>query len=285
MITSHEMERIPFTITMRKDLVKKVDSLVDGTKIRNRSHALEFVVNSYFSPKISKALILAGGKGVKMRPLTYEMPKAMLPVKGKPILEYTIEQLKKNDIREIIIACGPLSDKIKDYFGDGSRFSVKISYIDEKKDLGTGGALKMALPMLGSEPFVMIWGDVLAEIDLADMIDFHLEDNPLMTIALTSVSDPREYGAVRMHRNVMVDFQEKPKRGVDVSHLVTAGIHIVDPKIIKFLPKKSSFMLEQEVIPALTKDHAVRGYIFDGQWFDVGSLEIYHRAIKAWRTK
>ncbi len=279
------MERIPFTITMRKDLVKKIDSLVDGTRIRNRSHSLEFVVNSYFSPKISKALILAGGKGVKMRPLTYEMPKAMLPVKGKPILEYTIEQLKKNEIRELVIACGPLGDKIKEYFGDGSRFSVKISYIDEKADLGTGGALKKALPLLGSEPFVMIWGDVLAEIDLADMVDFHMEENPVLTVALTSVSDPREYGSVKLHRNVLMDFQEKPKRGSDVSHLVTAGIHIVDPRIAKYLPKKNSFMLEEDVLQSLTKERAIRGYIFDGQWFDVGSLEIYQKAIRSWGKK
>lgn len=257
--------------------------MVDGTKIRNRSHALEFVVNSYFSPKISKALILAGGKGVKMRPLTYEMPKAMLPVHGKPILEYTIEQLKKNNIREIIIACGHLSEKIKDYFGDGSRFLVKINYIDEKKDLGTGGALKSALAQLGSEPFVMIWGDVLFDIDLADMVDFHLEENPVMTIALTSASDPREYGSAKLHRNILVDFREKPKKSADISHLVTAGIHIVDPRISKFLPKKNSFMLEEEVLPALTRDRLVRGYIFDGLWFDVGSLEIYQRAIKFWK--
>lgn len=276
------MERLPFTITMRQDLIKKVDSLVDGAKIRNRSHALEYIVNTYFSPKITKALILAGGKGVKMRPLTYELPKAMLPVKGKPILEYTIEQLKKNNIREIVIACGEKSEKIKEYFGDGSRFSVKISYIDEKKDLGTGGALRAALPMMGGEAFVMIWGDVLADIDLADMIDFHLEDNPVMTIALTSVADPREYGSARLHRNVLVDFQEKPKKIGDISHLVTAGIHIVDPKIAKYLPAKKSFMLEEDVIPMLTRDRAVRGYIFDGKWFDVGSLDIYQKAIKSW---
>ena len=276
------MERKPFTITMRKDLVKKIDSLVDGTKIRNRSHALEFVVNSYFSPKISKALILAGGKGVKMRPLTYELPKAMLPVKGKPILEYTIEQLKKNDIREIVVACGPLCGKIKEYFGNGSRFSVKINYLDEKKDLGTGGALKSALPVLGSEPFVMIWGDVLADIDLADMVDFHIEESPIMTIALTSATDPREYGSARLHRNILVDFHEKPKKSADTSHLVTAGIHIVDPKIAKFFPAKSSFMLEQDVLPELTKNRLVRGYIFEGKWFDVGSLEIYNKAIKYW---
>lgn len=276
------MERLPFTITMRKDLIKKVDSLVDGTKIRNRSHALEYVASSFFSPKISKALILAGGKGVKMRPLTYELPKAMLLVKGKPILEYSIEQLRKNNIREIIIACGPLSEKIKEYFGDGSRFSVKITYVEEKKDLGTGGALKTALPLLGSDPFIMIWGDVLADIDLADMIDFHIDDNPIMTIALTPVADPRDYGSARLHRDLLVDFQEKPKKGADASHLVSAGIHIVDPKISKYLSNKKSFMIEQEIIPALAKDRAIKGYIFDGKWFDVGSLEIYQKAIKYW---
>ena len=277
------MERKPFTITMRQDLLQKVDTLVDGTKIRNRSHAFEYVVSSYFKPKITKALILAGGKGAKMRPLTLELPKAMLPVKGRPILEYTIELLKKNDIREIYIATSHLGEKIKEYFGDGSRFSVKIHYIDEKKDLGTGGALKSALAHMGQDSFILIWGDVLIDIDLADLIDFHLEDTPLMTIALTSVSDPSEYGAARLHRDMVVDFEEKPKKSVDVSHLVTAGVHVVDPKIAEYFPNKASFMLEQDVLPRLIEDEQIRGYIFDGLWFDVGTSDIYQRAIKQWK--
>lgn len=268
---------------MRQDLLQRVDSLVDGTKIRNRSHAFEYLVSSHFKPGVSKALILAGGKGAKMRPLTYELPKAMLPVRGRPILEYTIELLKKNNIREIYIATGHLGDKIKDHFGDGSRFSVKIHYIDEKKDLGTGGALKTALPSLGQDDFVMIWGDVLIDIDLADLIDFHLQDNPIMTIALTSVSDPSEYGSVRIHRELMVDFKEKPRKSADVSHLVTAGVHVLNSKIAKYFPNKSSFMLEQEVLPKLIEEGQIRGYIFDGLWFDVGTADIYQRAIKQWK--
>lgn len=263
--------------------MRKVDTLVDGTKIRNRSHAFEYLVSSHFKPKISKALILAGGKGVKMRPLTYELPKSMLPVRGKPILEHTIELLKRNDIREIYIAIGYLGEKVKEYFGDGSRFSVKINYIDEKKDLGTGGALKSALPSMNQDDFVMIWGDVLIDIDLADLIDFHLEDSPMMTVALTSVSDPSEYGSVRLHRDMMVDFKEKPRKSADVSHLVTAGVHIVNAKIAKYFPDKSSFMLEQDVLPKLIEDGQIRGYIFDGLWFDVGTSEIYQRAIKQWK--
>jgi NDP-sugar pyrophosphorylase family protein len=279
----NDMERKPFTITMRQDLLQKVDSLVDGTKIRNRSHAFENLVSTYFKPKVTKALILAGGKGAKMRPLTYELPKAMLPVKGRPILEYTIELLKKNDIREIYIAIGHLGQKIKDHFGDGSRFSVKINYIDEKRDLGTGGALKSALPYMGQENFVLLWGDVLIDLDLADLVDFHIQDNPIMTIALTSVDDPSEYGSVKLHRDMMVDFKEKPKKAADVSHLVTAGVHITNASIAKYFPKKSSFMLEADVLPRLIEEGEVRGYLFDGQWFDVGTADIYQRAIKQWK--
>lgn len=275
------MERMPFTITMRKDLLKKIDQIVDGTKIRNRSHALEYIVSSYFKPRIKKALILAGGKGVKMRPLTYELPKSMLPVKGRPILEYTIELLRKYEIRELYIAVGYLGNKIKDHFGDGSKFGVKITYIDEKKDLGTGGALKLAMANF-AEPFLMLWGDVLIDIDLADLIEFHLEKSSLMTVALTSVADPTEYGSVRLHRDMIVEHREKPKKGEDFSFLVTAGAHVVDPMIDKYLSKSGKFMLERDVIPALIKDKKINGYIFEGQWFDVGTPDIYQRAIKEW---
>ena len=276
------MDRTPFSITMKKDLLNKVDSIVDGTQIRNRSHALEYIVNSYFRPKIKKALILAGGQGVKMRPFTYELPKTMLPVKGKPIMEYIVELLRSNDIRDIYVAIGHLGEKIKNHFGDGSKFGVRLTYIEEKKPLGTGGALKVALSKIDGEPFIMIWGDELIDIDLGDMIDFHLTNKPVMTIALSSVSDPSEYGAVRLHRDLIVEHREKPRKSKDVSHLVSAGGHIVDPEIAKFMPKEKAFMLEKDVISRLIEAGKIRGYLFDGQWFDVGTPEIYQRAIREW---
>ena len=279
------MERTPFTITMRKDLLRKVDSLVDGVKIRNRSHALEYIVNSHFKPRIKKALILAGGKGVKMRPFTYELPKTMLPVKGRPILEYMIDLLRSYDIRDIYISIGYLGEKIKEHFGDGSKFGVRLTYIEEKKNLGTGGALRFALPKMGDEPFLLAWSDVLIDIDIGDLIDFHLEESPLMTIALTSVADPTDYGAVKMHRDTMVDFKEKPKNSTDVSRLVSAGVHVVDPKIVNYLPKTGRFMLEKDVIPKLISKKKIKGYIFEGKWFDVGTPEIYNLAIKEWNGR
>jgi NDP-sugar pyrophosphorylase family protein len=267
---------------MKKDLLRKVDLIVDGTEIRNRSHALEYIVNTYFRPKIKKALILAGGEGVKMRPFTYELPKTMLPVKGKPIMEYIVELLRSQDIRDIYVAIGHLGEKIKNHFGDGSKFGVRLTYLEEKKPLGTGGALKLALSKIDNEPFIMIWGDELIDIDLGDMIDFHLEIKPVMTIALSSVSDPSDYGAVKLHRDLIVEHREKPRRSKDVSHLVSAGVHIVDPEIAKFMPKEKIFMLEKDVIPRLIGAGKIRGYLFDGQWFDVGTPEIYQRAIREW---
>lgn len=276
------MERKPFTITMKKDLLKKVDSVVDGSRIRNRSHALEYIVSSYFKPKIKKALILAGGDGVKMRPFTYELPKTMLPVRGRPIMEHIVDLLREYDVREIYVAIGYLGDKIKDHFGDGSKFGVKISYIEEKKKIGTGGALKQALQAMSREPFLMIWGDVLIDIDLGDFINFYLEEGSAITVALTSVSDPSDYGSVRLHGDKVVEYVEKPKKSKTISHLVSAGVHIVDPSISEFMSSKSQFMLEEDVIPKLIKNNQIRGYLFEGQWFDVGTPEIYQRAIKEW---
>lgn len=276
------MERKPFTVTMKKDLLKKVDSVVDGSKIRNRSHALEYIVSSYFKPKIKKALILAGGDGVKMRPFTYELPKTMLPVKGRPILEYIIDLLREYDIREIYVAIGYMGDKIKDHFSDGSKFGVKIHYLEEKKKIGTGGALKQALEEIPGEPFLMIWGDVLIDLDLGDFINFYLESTPAVTVALTSVSDPTDYGSVRLHGDSVVEYIEKPRKSKTISHLVSAGVHIVDSSVRDFLPNKTKFALEEDVIPKLIKSDQIKGYLFEGQWFDVGTPEIYQRAIKEW---
>lgn len=276
------MDRLPFTITMRKDLVKKVDAVIDGSKIRNRSHALEYIVSSYFKPKIKKALILAGGEGVKMRPFTYELPKSMLPIKGRPILDYTIELLREYDIRDIYIGIGHLGEKIKDHFGDGSKFGVRITYIEEKTKVGTGGAIKAALPLIGAEPFLLVWGDVLIDIDLNDLIAYHLERPAVMTVALTSVSDPTGYGSVRLHGETIVDYEEKPRKSKNVSHLVSAGVHVINPEISDFLLVKKNFMIEQDVIPKLIRNNVIKGYLFEGQWFDVGTPDIYQRAIKEW---
>src|SRR3990167_4798522 len=123
------MDRDRLTITLKKSVLAKVDDLIDGTRIRNRSHAIEYLITQSLSPKISQAVILAGGKGINMRPFTFEMPKGLFPVGGKPILEHIIDLLRRFDINDIIFSIGHLGEKIQEHFGDGKKFSVNITYV------------------------------------------------------------------------------------------------------------------------------------------------------------
>src|SRR3989344_5584060 len=166
------MDRDRLTITLLKDILKKVDSFIDGTTIRNRSHAIETLISRSIAPKIDTAVILAGGEGIKLRPLTYEIPKSLIPIGGRPLVEYTVEMLKKADIRNIVFAIGHLGDKIRDYFGDGSKFGVRITYKEESKRLGTAGALRSAASDINGT-FITLHGDVLSHINLFDLLQFH----------------------------------------------------------------------------------------------------------------
>ena len=188
------MRRLRITITINKSILEDVDHLVDKEKIRNRSHAFEYVLNQYFHAVVKKAVILAGGQGTKLRPYTYEVPKSLLPIKGKPILEYIIENLKKHGITDIVLSVGYLGEKIKAHFGDGKQFGVKITYSQEKKPLQTGGALLKARKLLMNQPFFVIHGDVLSNLSLKDIMVFHNEQKKIGTIALTTVDHPTSFG-------------------------------------------------------------------------------------------
>src|SRR3989339_783836 len=152
-------KRDRLTVTLKKEVLKNLDKYIDGSRIRNRSHAVEYILEKHFSPKVKKAVILAGGRGLKMRPFTYEMPKAMIPINNRPVLEYIIENLRRNDIRDIIISIGYLGDKIKEYFGNGSKFGVNITYLIQKKETGTIEPLLQTKKLIGDEPFLLYYGD------------------------------------------------------------------------------------------------------------------------------
>lgn len=274
--------RSRLTITLRKDLLPYLDQTVDGIKIRNRSHAIEYILGKYLGPKIRQAVILAGGKGTKMRPLTYEMPKAMIPVRGKPILQHIIESLREYRINDITIFIGHLGKMIQDYFGDGSKFGVKISYIKEKEQAGTGGSIRQ-LKNKFTGAFILVYGDVLAEIDFIDFIEFHKSQDSLASVALTSLEDPTEFGVVSLHGSKIVRFQEKPEKNKSLSRLISAGIYILEPEIVKYIPKKGYVSLEQDIFPELVKKNKIFGYPFEGKWFDVSAPEIYERVIKEWK--
>lgn len=274
--------RSRLTITLRKDLLPFLDQTIDGTKIRNRSHAIEYILGNHLQgPKIRKAVILAGGKGIQMRPLTYEMPKTMIPVHGKPILQHIIESLRDQRIKDITVLIGHLGEMIQDYFKDGSKFGVNIDYVKEKHQYGTGGSLRELKNKI-NDAFVLIYGDVLSEINYLDFIDFHKSHNQIASMALTSQDHPTEYGVVNLQGSKIVKFEEKPEKKPGLSHLINAGMYILESSIFKFIPPKGYVSLEQDILPDLAKKEKLFGYPFSGLWFDVATPEIYENVIKEW---
>lgn len=219
-----------------------------------------------------------------MAPFTQELPKTLLPVKGKPILEYQIELLRNAEIREILILIGHLGEKIKYHFGDGSKFGVKINYIEQKrKEIGTGYGLYLAKPFLSKGPFLVLYGDELAEINLKDFIDFHLACGGIGTIALSPIGKPSIlYGIAKLRGKKIVEFLEKPEKKEEISQVINTGIFCFEPKIFDYLLRKINLSLEKDIFSRLAKEGKLCGYLFEGKWFDVGTPEVYKMAIKEW---
>ncbi|MBC7073889.1 NTP transferase domain-containing protein [Candidatus Parcubacteria bacterium] len=275
-------KKIRITVTLDPQTVERIDKLIDGEKIRSRSHAIEFFLSQNLKPKIEQAVILAGGKGVRWRPLTYQIPKALIPIKGKPILEIIIESLKNYSIKKIFVVIGTLGEKIKEYFGDGKKLGVKIYYVQDKKQKGTAPALKSVENFIKKETFLLWYVDELAEIDLSDFVNFHFEHKGIATMAISSISDPKGYGIVKMKGPKIVEFTEKPKKEKIKSYLVNAGIFVFEPEIFNYI-LPSTLSLEKEVFPKLVKEKKLFGYFFGGKWFDIGIPENYLKALKEWK--
>lgn len=259
------MRRSRITITLQQKLVEELDQLIDGEQIRNRSHAIEFILNEYFKPDVKKAVILA---------------KALIPIKGKPLLEYLIENIKQSGISEIIICIGYLGEKIKSYFKDGQKFGVKISYFQEKKPLQTGGAISKIKSKLKDKPFLVVYGDILTNLPMSDLISFHEEYKPIATIALTTSEKPESFGQLKLHGIKLVNFYQKTKKPEFKSNLIHCGLYVFQPEIFNFFPKNKDFFLLEDVIEELIKKKKVNGFVFEEQWFDVGNPKNYERAIK-----
>ncbi|MFH1649517.1 MAG: nucleotidyltransferase family protein [Candidatus Woesearchaeota archaeon] len=274
-------DRVTFTI--ERDILRQVDNTIDGSTVKNRSHAVELLlIKALGQNRPRKALILAGGSASRLKQLSPDLPKPLVPVQGKPILEYNIEMLKKFDIKDIIVSIGMNGEKIKDYLGDGSKLGVKITYVEETNPLGTAGPLRLARPYL-TETFIMMNGDELKDIDLIDMYEFHKGQRAQCTIALTTGESAADYGVAMLHGNKILSFVEKPSKKNAPSNLINAGCYIMEPSVIDLAPKGFG-MLEQDIFPKLAKENKLYGYVFSGQWFDTNTVERYERAIKEWRA-
>jgi mannose-1-phosphate guanylyltransferase/phosphomannomutase len=224
-----------------------------------------------------KVVILAGGSGTRLYPLTRKTAKCMLPVNGKPLLEHIIRYLTSYGFKEIIVTVGKKKEQIIDYFGDGSEFNVKLSYSVESKPLGTAGSFKNAEQYLGGTTLI-IQGDNLTNFNLKNVLAFHRKRKAMVTITLTQVKDPAGYGiAVIDRQGRIMRFEEKPEQLF--SKLVNSGIYVVERKVLDHIPKGIMFDFSRDLFPKLLRNRLpVYGVNMKGYWFDIGTPSSYRNA-------
>jgi mannose-1-phosphate guanylyltransferase/phosphomannomutase len=228
-----------------------------------------------------KAVIMAGGEGTRLRPLTTNAPKPMMPMVNRPMMEHIVNLLKRHGLDEIVVTVAFLSNHIRNYFGDGSELGVRMVYATEETPLGTAGSVRNAMDEL-TERFLVISGDVITDIDLGEILSFHDERNALATIGLTPVENPLEFGIVITREDGSIErFLEKPTWGQVFSDTINTGIFVLEPEIFDWIEPDRSVDFSGEVFPAvLAAGKPIYGAVAEGHWEDVGTLEAYVRAHK-----
>jgi len=222
---------------------------------------------------------MAGGEGTRLRPLTSNIPKPMMPVANKPMMEHIVRLLRQHGFTEIVVTLAFLPQAIRTYFGDGSEFGVRMRYATEETPLGTAGSVRNAMDEL-DERFLVISGDVLTDIDLTALVEYHEHTKAMATIGLRRVEDPVEFGIVITREDGTVErFLEKPTWGQVFSDTINTGIYVLEPGVFDFIADGKPVDFSSDVFPALLDaGHPVYGKVLEGYWEDVGTLDAYSRA-------
>jgi len=225
-----------------------------------------------------KAVILVGGEGTRLRPLTCNTTKAMVPVLNKPFLEHLISYLKGHGITDIILALSYLPHQIRNYFGDGDALGTRLVYLIEEPPLGTAGAVKNAESLL-DEPFLMLNGDIFTDLDITAMIDFHRERKAEATIAVTPVDDPTAYGLIETDAEGRITrFLEKPSWEEVTTNMINAGIYVLEPDILAQIPPQKEVSIERETFQQLlAQGEPMYAYSSSAYWLDMGTPDKYLR--------
>jgi mannose-1-phosphate guanylyltransferase len=226
-----------------------------------------------------KAMLLAAGLGTRLRPLTYELPKPMVPILGRPVMEHIMRLLARHGFDDVVANLHYFPDLIRDTFGDGSRHGIRLVYSFEPELLGTAGGVRNASEHFGGETFLIISGDALTDIDLTALWRRHKEAGGIATLALKRVDDPSELGVVIVNDDGRIQgFQEKPAAGEELSNLGNCGIYVFEPEIFDYFPDRPFVDWAQDVYPALLdQDVPFFGHEITEYWNDVGSFEEYRQ--------
>lgn len=226
-----------------------------------------------------RAVLMAGGQGLRMRPLTTNLPKPLLPVVGRPLMAHTLDLLASHGITDLVATVQFQAGQIRDYFGDGSDYGVDLSYATETQPLGTAGSVKAAESVLRDESFLVLSGDAMTSVDLSEFVRRHHESGAVLSVLLSPQDDPREFGVAVLGPDGRLErLVEKPGWGDVVSDRVNTGIYCVDPSVLDLIPTDRSVDWSEDVIPALLEQGSlVMGHVTTGYWQDVGSLDAYLR--------
>jgi len=225
---------------------------------------------------MTKAIILSGGWGTRLRPLTCTIPKTLIPIVNKPVMERQILLLKAAGVKEVVLAVSVMDDIVKSYFKEGKKLGIKIYYSDEKHPRGTAGAIKLAESYLKSDNFFMLNGDVILNYDFGDMLKFHEKCNGIGTIASKIVDDPSRYGVLiaNSETHQLLKFLEKdeyvPPNGKYIPMPINAGVYILEPEIFSFIEPNKKVSIERDVFPKVADKNKLYHYPIRGIWSDVG---------------
>jgi mannose-1-phosphate guanylyltransferase len=233
-----------------------------------------------------KACIMCGGKGTRLRPLTFDRPKPTIPILNRPSVVHLVEHLATEGFNEIVITIGYKGNDIQDALGDGSIFGVHIDYVRDKIKHGTAGSIKNAQSLLKDEPFIVIGGDHVMDLNLREFYRFHEKNDVYLTIGLLPIEDPKEYGIAdmdvfnRIHR-----FLEKPGSGDIFSNLASTGIYVCEPDILELIPSSTKYDFAKDLFPKLMQmGEKINGYLVRGHWTDIGNSAAYRQACK-WKLE
>ena len=221
-----------------------------------------------------KAVILAGGKGTRLKPYTTVFPKPLMPIGEEPILEIVIKQLKSHGFDEVLMAVGHLAELIQTFFNNGNKYDLKINYYRENKPLGTAGPLAQMKNEI-DDNFLMMNGDILTSLDFSELIESHEKSGAIATISLKKKNVPIDFGVVELNEESnIVGYSEKPQ----LEYVVSMGIYAFSPRIFEFIKPNEYLDIPDLILRLISAGEKVNGYVYDGYWLDIGRPDDYEKA-------
>ena len=227
-----------------------------------------------------KAMILAAGVGSRLDPLTSQIPKPLVPIANRPVMEHIVRLLKDHGITEIVSNLHHLPEKLVEYFGDGSSLGVKLTFHHEQELSGDAGGVRACRALFEDKTFIVVMGDLLTDVDITDIVRRHKEKGALATIAIKEVEDVSQFGVVLTDRNGFITgFQEKPAPEEALSNLASTGIYVLEPEVFKYIPLNGTYGFGRQLFPALIEKRLpVLGAEFKNYWSDVGTIKQYRQS-------